>query len=234
MAPRPFEFRFGVGKPDFSHSMVWKVWSGWKTADLYITARPIGGAVKVSLHAPRPGLRAERHMGFTSEYIQSRQSWHGESRHYDSWEEGSQLEHGITLEFLFRFPTAELRRFPLSQSDLAKKIVWLEPAPEGQVLEVQLLYAPSEAQVQNRLPTDGSAQVICVGRLTDFRQVVLVSGAYPDMTFENQTKKFVETAEPFWLTDIPPSIDDRARQVVGFELDGIHGITEIAWLGPSS
>jgi hypothetical protein len=91
MTPRPFEFRFGVGKPDFSHSMVWKVWSGRKTADLYITARPIGGAVKVSF-------------------------------------------------------------------------VWLEPAPEGQVLEVQLLYAPPEAQVQTRLPSDGSAQVICLGR----------------------------------------------------------------------
>jgi hypothetical protein len=26
MAPRPFEFWFGVGKPDGNHSMVWKVW----------------------------------------------------------------------------------------------------------------------------------------------------------------------------------------------------------------
>jgi hypothetical protein len=26
MAPRPFEFWFGVGKPDGNHSMGWKVW----------------------------------------------------------------------------------------------------------------------------------------------------------------------------------------------------------------
>jgi hypothetical protein len=39
MAPRPFEFWFGVGKPDGNHSMVWKVWGGRKTADLLLRDR---------------------------------------------------------------------------------------------------------------------------------------------------------------------------------------------------
>src|SRR5262249_17476509 len=33
MARRPFEFRFGVGKPDGNHSMIWKVWGGRKMAE---------------------------------------------------------------------------------------------------------------------------------------------------------------------------------------------------------
>jgi hypothetical protein len=63
MAPRPFEFWFGVGKPDGNHSMVWKVWGGRKTADLYIAARSMGGEMKASLHAS-----GKRHVGLTSEY----------------------------------------------------------------------------------------------------------------------------------------------------------------------
>jgi hypothetical protein len=128
--------------------------------------------MKASLHAS-----GKRYVGFTSEYIrslESRQSWHGGSRHYDRWEGGTELAPGMTLEFLFRFPTAELRPFRLNQSDLAKKVVWLTSAPEGQVLEVGLLYVPFEAPVHTELPTDGEAQVVCAGRLADARQVLLV------------------------------------------------------------
>src|SRR5262249_58255800 len=70
--------------------------------------------------------------------------------------------------------TAELRPFRLNQSDMAKKVVWLTSAPEGQVLEVGLLYVPFEAPVHTELPTDGEAQVVCAGRLADARQVLLV------------------------------------------------------------
>jgi hypothetical protein len=166
--------------------------------------------MKASLHAS-----GKRNVGLTSEYVQfleARQSWHGGSRHYDSWEEGRQFAPGITLEFLFRFPTAELRPFPLNRSDLAKKVVWLTPAPEGQVLELGLLCLPSEAPVHTELPTDGSAQVICAGRLADTRQVLLVGCASPDRTFENQTKKFREMAEQFWRAGIPQRRTPQGRR----------------------
>jgi hypothetical protein len=86
MASRLIEFWFGVGKPDGDHSMVWKVWGARKTADLYVAARSMGGEMKASIHAS-----GKRHVGLTSEYVrslESRQSWHGGSRHYDSWEGG--------------------------------------------------------------------------------------------------------------------------------------------------
>jgi len=86
---RPFECWFGVGQPDGHHSMVWKIWAARKTADLYIAARSMGGAMKASLHAS-----GKRNVGLTSEYVrslESRQSWHGGSRHYDSWEAATKL-----------------------------------------------------------------------------------------------------------------------------------------------
>ena len=72
------------------------------------------------------------------------------------WEGGTELGNGHTLEFVFRFPTAELRPFPLSRSDLVSKVVWLVPAPEGQVLEVLLLYVPSGRKCALKLTVERS------------------------------------------------------------------------------
>jgi hypothetical protein len=63
MAPRRFEFSFGVGEPNGNHSMVWKLWAARNTDDVFITARWLGGMVKAALHEPRPRLSAERHVG---------------------------------------------------------------------------------------------------------------------------------------------------------------------------
>ena len=237
MANRPFDCCFGVGQPDGCHSMVWKVWAARNTDDVFITARWLGGTIKATLHEPRPGLRAERHVGLTGEHIEllkSRQLWRGGSRHFIRWEGGTELGDGHTLEFVVRFPTAELRRFPLSQSDLARKVVWLTPAPEGQVLEVCLLYVPSRAQVRTELPTDGGTQLVCVGRLSDGRQVMLVASAQPDRPKTDQSLKLMQDmAERFRLAGKPPSsLDDRVRLTVIFELEGVsvgmRGFTEMA------
>jgi hypothetical protein len=135
---------------------------------------------------------------------------------------------------VIRFPTAELRPFALSQSDLAKKVVWLTPAPEGQVLEVWLLYVPSSAQVGTELPTDGGTQFVRAGRLADGRQVMLIAMAQPDRPKTDQTLKLMQDwAEGFRLAGKPPSsLDDRIRLAVIFELEGVsvgmRGFTEIA------
>jgi hypothetical protein len=226
---RPFECWFGVGQPDGHHSMVWKIWAARKTADLYIAARSMGGTMKASLHAS-----GKRNVGLTSEYVrslESRQSWHGGSRHYDSWESGTELSPGLTLEFLLRFPTAQLRPFPLTQRDVAKKVVWLAPAPEGQVLEVALLYTPSESPVGTDLPTGGGPQVVLAGRLADARQVLLIGMPRPDITFEGQGSKLREVADQFLQMGMsPPSkLDDRIRLILGFSLEGgVRGWTEVA------
>jgi hypothetical protein len=233
---RPFECWFGVGQPDGYHSMVWKVWAARNAPDVFITARWLGGTVKATLHEPRPGLKAERHVGLTDEYLdvlKSRQLWRGGSRHFIQWESGTE-RNGHTLEFVLRFPTAELRSFPLNRSDLARKVVWLAPAPEGQVLEVFLLYVPSGAQVRTELPIDGGPQLIRAGRLVDGRQVVLVARAHPDRPCTDQTLKVMrDIAEGYRLAGKPLSnLDDGVRLAVIFELEGVsvgfRGFIEMA------
>jgi hypothetical protein len=234
---RPFDCYFGVGQPDGCHSLVWKVWAARNSGDAFITARWLGGMIKLSLHEPRPGLKAERHVALTEEYIdflKSRQLWRGGSRHFIRWDGGTELGKGHTLEFVVRFPTADLRPFQLSQSDLARKVVWFTPAPEGQVLEVFLLYVPAEARVRTELPTDGRPQFVCAGRLADGRQVLLVASVQPDRPKTDQSLKLMqEAAKKFQLAGKPPSsLDDRARLVVTFELEGVpigmRGFTEMA------
>jgi hypothetical protein len=176
-------------------------------------------------------------LGLTREYIEflkSRQLWLGGSRHFIRWEGGTELGNGLTLEFVVRFPTVELRPFPLSQSDLARNVVWLTPAPEGQVLEVCLLYVPSSAQVRTELPTDGGEQLVCVGRLADGRQVMLVATAQPDRPQTDRSLKLMhDAAERLRLAGKrPSSVDDRVRLAVAFELQGtsvgMRGFTEMA------
>jgi hypothetical protein len=110
----------------------------------------------------------------------------------------------------------------------------LAAAPEGQVLEVSLLYVPSKAQVRTELPTDGGTQFICVGRLSDGRQMMLVANAEPDRPKTDKTLKLMQdAAERFRLAGKPPSsLDDGVRLTVIFELEGasvgMRGFTEMA------
>src|SRR5262245_24459118 len=124
---RNFKFRFGVGNPDEKHSMVWVVCI--RRSDLYVVARCLGQTIKASIHASL-----------------GRQARLGDEHHpYDRWLGAYQLEQGASLEFLIRFPTAELRRFPLRESDLKRNVTWLTPAPgESEALEVALIYFPPE------------------------------------------------------------------------------------------
>jgi hypothetical protein len=117
---------------------------------------------------------------------------------------------------------------------LAKKVVWLAPAPEGQVLEVFLVYTRFDAQVGTESPTDGRPQVVLAGRLVDGRQVMLVARAHPDRPYADQTLKTMQdVAERFRLAGNPPlTLDDRVRlTMVGELVDapvGFRCFTEMA------
>src|SRR5262245_53436362 len=121
MAGRNFKYRFGVGNPDGKHSMVWTVCI--RRSDLYVFARCLGRTIRASIHASEGRLARL-----------------GDDHPYDRWTGAYKLEQGANLEFLIRFPTAELRRFPLRESDL-RDVTWLPPAlGESDALEVALIY----------------------------------------------------------------------------------------------
>jgi hypothetical protein len=205
---RNFECWFGVGEPDGKHSMVWKVFASRHTPDVYVTARPRGGTMKVSIHKS-----GERLMGLMQK---DRERWYG----------GYHLEGDATLEFLVRFPTAELRQFPLGDSDM-KSIVWLTPAPEPEALEIGLFYFPPEPQ-----PVfyggNGSTQLVGTGRLSDSRQVWLVARIIRAVSFK-QPQALQEIAKQMRADGIMPStLGDEMRLIVPFNDSGVRGWTEMA------
>jgi hypothetical protein len=222
---REFECQFGVGQPDGNHSGVWKVWANRHKADVYVTARSMGHALKASIHAG-----AGRQFGFTCEYVAdalARKEWRGGSRHYDQWEGGYQLEQGASLEFVIRFPTSELRCFSLPERDL-KKTVWLSPAPEAEAVEVGLIFFPPEAQPVFS-GESGNTQLVCTGRLVDGRQVWLVSRTIP-ITIRSEA--FHEIAAQMQARGIAPSaLHDGVRLTVTFNDSGVRGWTELAMTG---
>jgi len=213
-----------VGEPDGNHSMVWIVWG--KQSDVYVTARSMGGAIKVSIKA-----NGDRHMGLTSEYVQdalARQNWGESTSHWDRWNEGHQIKgvEGATLEFLIQFPTAELRAFPLRGSDLKKGVIWLRPAPELEAVEIALIYFPPEPERIFSVES-GSPQLICTGRLADRRQVWLVGRTVPFRPPAPQA--FQEIAEQMRAAQVLPSaLHDGVRLILGLNKSGVRGWTEMA------
>jgi hypothetical protein len=222
---REFECQFGIGQPDGNHSMVWKVWANRRKADVYVTARAMGHALKASIHAG-----AARQFGFTREYVAealARKEWQGGSRHYDRWVGGYPLEQGASLEFAIRFPTSELRAFPLREQDL-KNTVWLSPAPETEAVEVQLIFLPLEALRRGAQPafTDESTELVCTGRLVDGRHVWLVSRTVP---ITIRPEAFQEIAGQMQGRGIAPAaLHDGVRLTVTSNDFGVRGWTELA------
>jgi hypothetical protein len=131
--------------------------------------------MKASIKANGTGTWDSRRS--TSRRLSLAESGRGVARHHDRWVGGYQLEGGATLEFLVRFPTAELRHFPLGGSD-EKKVAWLTPAPEPGAVEVALLYFPPEARPVFH-GDSGSTWLVHEGRLPDSRRVWLVSRTVP-------------------------------------------------------
>jgi hypothetical protein len=209
MAGSAIKYRFGVGNPDGKHSMVWTVCI--HRSDLYLFARCLGRTIRASIHATLGRLARLGH-----------------DDPCDRWTGAYQFEQGASLEFLIRFPTAELRRFPLRESDLKRNVTWLTPAlGESEALEVALIYFPPEAQPV--FTGEGAAaQLVCTTRLFDSK-VWLVARVVPARLFLNPCQAFGEIAEQMRAQGVSPSdLHDGVRLIVAFNDSGVRGLSEMA------
>jgi hypothetical protein len=206
---RNFKYRFGVGNPHGEHSMVWTFCI--RRSDLYVFARCLGRTIKASIHA-----LGKRHARL------------GRDHPYDRWTGAYQLEQGASLEFLIRFPTAELRRFPLRESDL-RSVTWLTPAPgKSDALEVALIYFPPDAQPVFT-GQSGATQLVCTTRLFDAREVRVVARVVPARLFLNPSQAFREIAEHTRAHGVSPSdLHDGVRLIVAFNDSEVRGWSEMA------
>jgi len=225
---RAFECRFGIGDPWAFHSAVWIARASRNKPDCYITARSMGGAIKASFHA-----RERRHVGLTSEHITkafSRADLHDSTRHFDTWTQPYSLGSGATLEFLLRFPTSQLRPFPLRASDF-NKVRWVPAAPPGEVIEVGMLCF--EPGTHPEFMNTGTAIRIADGTLIDGRQVWLVSRTVLEGQFTNRhTIKDEIRAQWQACGTMPADLHESIRLMIFFNDSGVRGWTEMAgdWL----
>jgi hypothetical protein len=84
------------------YSTVWSIVSGKRTADLYVSPRMMGGAVKVSMHQS-----GSWQVGLTRESPVAPSP--GLSRHWDIWTGGTKLSEGLVRAWYLLVPDDELR-----------------------------------------------------------------------------------------------------------------------------
>jgi len=190
----------------------------------------MGGKLKASFHG-----REHRQVGLTSEYVTdalSRAEWHDSTRHFDTWGQPYSVGPGPALEFLLRFPTSQLRSFPLRASK-RNNVVWVPAAPLGHEIEVHMLCYEPETQPEF-LNTGTAVLRISNGTLTDGRKVWLVARTVPEGQFTNQDSIKSQIRAQLQARGTMPSelLNESSRLMIGFNDNGVRGCTEMAgdWL----
>lgn len=157
--------RFGVGDPDGARSSEWVVM--WKptTSDVYLAARTLGGALKVSIHERgQCRVRAPDHRRWKSP---------GDPpRFLDVWT----IDPNSRFEFPFGVivPTSELREAPWAKHK-DKGTVWLPAKPESAV-EIAVFLTRDGPRPNKALAAAGWGKNIVLERLPDGRDLLVVAG----------------------------------------------------------
>lgn len=135
MPPTPLthEFYFAVGMPAGVRSCVWHVWNPPGTDDVYIAEETMRNVFKVSLHES-----GEFHVGFAREFVRDGAPGANagltlKNRLKGTWD-GVSVHPAAEIGFRLGIPTDELSIMPRSEHE--DRVVFLEPAPAGEMLEI--------------------------------------------------------------------------------------------------
>jgi hypothetical protein len=122
-------------------STLWRIFTGRRTSDVYIGARPIAGDVRVSLHEHGPWRFA-----FTKQHAEGPGSFvpPGEDRARSKWARPPEFAQGLTRAFIIVIPSSELR-VQLISDRLKKPAVWIPPPPDGSQVEIDVFFHRSRA-----------------------------------------------------------------------------------------
>lgn len=133
--------RFAVGDGTSCRAQIWKCWTpGSDKRDVYLAARSLGYAFKVSLHES-----GKWHIGFGRDFLAengSHEEW--PSRIVASWERPREVAPGVTLAFRIITP-ASSACMPVVDTVVGKKeIAWHPPVELPSAVEFDLVMtAPS-------------------------------------------------------------------------------------------
>jgi hypothetical protein len=181
-----FVCRFAVGRDGLAYSAVWRVWTGTNTPDLYIAVRQLGGELKASVHAPRPGHPGwERLFGFdkNAKSIVSKEAKQHGGPHKVQWT-GCQLAPDVTLEYrvIIRGTSLEEDGKPVIDN-----VVLLPMPSRDKYVEVLAILGPTGPTRGYPRMRNGETHLLSEGRLSDDRRVWVVYVIEPNKENEKIT-----------------------------------------------
>jgi hypothetical protein len=115
-------------------SQLWRVWTGDRTSDVYVGARPIAGDIRVSLHES-----GRWRLAFTATHQKRPEALIGpdEDRARSKWARPAEFAPGLTRAFAIEIPSTELRA-PTRPDPLRKPALWIPAPPHGTQWEIDL------------------------------------------------------------------------------------------------
>src|SRR6266571_1127500 len=126
--------RLGVGNAEH-RGTAWRVWANKQTFDVYVAARGIAGAVKVSLHQTgdwryqwADDETADRHVPYSTRIL-------------DQWSRPPRDPSGLIAGLSIWVPTHELSPVSGDTSPSMTKVSWLSPVPDGEATLLHLVIA---------------------------------------------------------------------------------------------
>jgi hypothetical protein len=165
--------RFAVRSEDGATTDIWKCWTsdGTGKRDVYLTSRPLGHALKLSLHE-----EGRWHVGFHSQKRDQLFSPEAlpASRFLGTWDRPNALSAPWVLAARVCFPWSSPSKPPRDAPETTR---WLECAPQGEMVEVAVFLVNAtiarddwpgkdamKAGLVGRMPLDGGGEVVIVFR----------------------------------------------------------------------
>jgi len=142
--------RFAVRGEGGRTSDVWKCWMNMSSGkrDVYLTSRPLGHALKLSLHE-----RGQWHVGFHAEKKDDLfpQGAIPPNRFLGKWEHTEPIEKPVVLASRVMFPWSSPSP---SDKKAPSDTVWIPAAQEPHAVEVLVFLVRSEAHFDEKFPSD--------------------------------------------------------------------------------
>jgi hypothetical protein len=229
-----------VGDPSGGpRSILWRVWTGRRNSDVYISARPIAGELKVSLHESGIWRYA-----FTQRHQLGPRPLIGmdEDRAKFKWNRPAEHFPGATRAFVLSVPASELME-PARPDPLKKPATRIPVPPPGTQVEIDLWLA--RQHVPDSWPGKRAMGTACLyrRRLPNGEELIVTQYVAP---MDEERVRNIERAKDMMLKGLRAAIAAGASEVVGAhdvrglllsspgptsppDLRGVHVFTDVAF-----
>jgi hypothetical protein len=178
--------RFGVRDGHGRRSSSWKLWH--HRSDIYISARPLRGTLKLSLHES-----GSWQVSFTSEFVRKAPK-HFETmpRHIAIWQKPREAEPGVIVACRIHIPIAELRRLGEETGRNSGRVRWVGAPADDLSIQFLIVIAERTACFQ-KWPGEADPATLLVGKiiLPDERSVWVL---YREQPVNPDIPKLIEFA----------------------------------------